>query len=430
MTSPKLAVALLVLAAAGAPQDFAPEVVMLARIKTHLRGEVSHLPNYTCLETITRFHKEAVRESLKPLDTVRLETVYSDHHEWFGSPGDRNLGTGDPGRFVGSGLIGGGVFASTLNNILAGATFTYRGEEALNGRAAVRYDFRFPRQPNAFEISMVGGAGTVGEKGSVWVDSQSLDLIRLVSHADEIPPYLPLVAQSTEIDYARTQIGDLSVLLAQEANVQLTEESGVTNYDRVEFTHCRAFSAQSTIRFDEGPDETAGSPGKPAAPAATEGIPAIPANHLVMVQLTTPISSRDAVGTLIGGKVVGDVLSKGTVVIRAGAVARGRIRRLERYQGAGRAEFIVAIEFTEVEARGGATPFYADLLRMDPLPGVRPSLTDRVVVQSGPIEKTDVETITLPELPGVASFFVAGEAFTIPGGLRMVWRTRGPIRGK
>ena len=424
MTSWKLAGAVLVLACAGAPQDFAPGVVMLARIKAHLRDGVSHLPDYTCLETITRFHRESVHERLKPLDTVRLEIVYSGHHEWFGSPGEPKLGTGDPSRFVGSGLIGGGVFASTLNNVLSGGIFAYWGEDPLNGRAAVRYDFRFPRQPNAFEISMVGGAGTVGEKGSIWVDPQSLGLVRLDAHADEIPPYLPLAAQGTAIGYARAQIGGFSVVLAQQADVQLTEDSGATNYDRVEFTHCRAFSAESTISFDTEPGAAAFAK-EPAAVSA-----AIPANHVVTVQLTTPVTSLDAVGKLIEGKIVGDVANKGAIVIHNGSIVRGRIRRLERYQGSGPAEFIVGLEFTEVEASGGPTPFYADLLRMDPVPGVRPSLTTRVVVYGNTEDKTDDETITLPELPGVASFFVGGDAFTLVAGFRTVWRTRGPIRGK
>ena len=41
------------MACGAAGQDLAPEVVLLARIKTHLREEFAHLPSYTCLETIT-----------------------------------------------------------------------------------------------------------------------------------------------------------------------------------------------------------------------------------------------------------------------------------------------------------------------------------------------------------------------------------------
>src|ERR1700747_1065910 len=102
----KIAGASLVLACVGAPQDLAPDVLLLARIKSHMREELSHIPNYTCLETISRFRKDPVSDApankqLAPLDTVRLEIVYSDHREWYGSPGGRNLSADNPVGFVG-----------------------------------------------------------------------------------------------------------------------------------------------------------------------------------------------------------------------------------------------------------------------------------------------------------------------------------------
>src|SRR5438270_1481000 len=169
-------------------QSITPDVRLLVRIKSHMREELSHLPNYTCLETIARFRKEPGREppskgQLKPLDTVRLEIVYSDHREWYGSPGDRKLSSDDPAGFVGSGMIGNGAFARTLHNIFEGAILTYRGEEAWGGRTAVRYDFHLPRLLKGLEVTLAGGTGTVGEEGSLWVDPQTLDLIHLESHA-------------------------------------------------------------------------------------------------------------------------------------------------------------------------------------------------------------------------------------------------------
>ena len=134
--------ALIGLACAAAGQAVAPEVLLLARIKAHLRKELSHLPNYTCLETIDRFQKEYVRPArfrsknkskMQALDTVRLEVAYSDRREWYGSPGARNFTDDNPAAFIGSGMIGTGAFALTPRNLFIAdvATFTYRGEEAV-----------------------------------------------------------------------------------------------------------------------------------------------------------------------------------------------------------------------------------------------------------------------------------------------------------
>ena len=125
---------------------------------------------------------------------------------------------------------------------------------------------------------------------------------------------------------------------------------------------------------------------------------------------------------------------KGKIIVPNASVVRGRIRRLEQYQGGG--YFILGLEFTEVEANGRSLRFYADLMSiksMDRRLAIRQTLSEEVVVPfsstGGPRHTTRTDTITLPELPGVASFFVRGATFTLQNGFRMVWRTRGIIRG-
>jgi len=88
----------------------------------------------------------------------------------------------------------------------------------------------------------------------------------------------------------------------------------------------------------------------------------------------------------------------------------------------------VGLEFTEVEVSGGWLRFYADLQRMDKRPGIRANPAEQVLVKTGVAVEAKTQIVTLPELPGVASFFVQGKTFTIPAGFRMVWRTRGLIR--
>ncbi len=414
----KLALAFLAIAGSAASQDLPPELLVLAHIKAHMREELSRVTNYTCLETTTRF-QGGHGSKLQPLDTVRLEIVYTNHHEWYGSPGGKNVSESNPVGFIGSGMIGTGSFGIILSNLFLsdGATFTYRGEEKIRGLPAVRFDFRLPRLLGGVKISLVGGSGSVGEQGSFWADPQTLDLVRLESEAMEIPPYLPLEEMSLSVNYARTRIGGYNALLAQEADLHVLQTASRENYNHLEYTHCRTFSAQSTIHYDSEPHEAAQT--AMAEPAPTETVPAL---LPITLQLTSAITDRDSVGTLIEAKVAGNVIRKGKVVIPDGSMVRGRIRRLERYNAG---EFIVGLEFTEVEVNGESLRFYADLLRMDRVPGIRTTLPDPAVVKS--TGKYVTQKITLPELPGVASFFVTGKTFTLPPGFGMVWRTRGLI---
>jgi len=422
----------MMLVGVATPQDLAPDVVLLTRIKSHLREELFQIPNYTCLETIARFHKEPGRPAqgrgrLKPLDTVRLEIVYSNHREWYGSPGDRKLSVDNPVAFIGSGMIGTGAFGQMLHNIVEGARFIYRGEGTQGGRTAVKYDFQLPALLKALRISLPGGTGIVGEEGSLWVDPQSLDLIRVESRVAEIPSHLPLVEASSKVNYDRTRIGSNNALLAQHAELYMVDATGVEDFDRLEFTHCRAYSAESVLRFDTDSAEPpeALQPARPSIPSAPDR--ALPALLKVTVQLTTQVSDKNSVGTLIDGEVSGDVLHHGQILIPTGSAVRGRIRRLERHEGSG-AGFIVGLEFTEVEIHGEPLMFYADLLRLDKNLRIQPARSERVFVHGPSGYHIADETITLPQLPGVASFFISGKTFTIPSGFRMVWRTRGPIR--
>ena len=424
----KTAGALLMLTCAAAAQTLAPEVLLLARIKSRMREAVAQLPNYTCLETISRFHNDpdTVRSKLRPFDTVRLEIVYSDRREWYGSPGERRLSEDNPWGLIGSGMMGTGAFALTINNILASdALITSRGEETLDGRKTVRYDYRLSSTLRGLTISIPGGKGAVGEAGSFWVDPQSLDLIRVSYRAVEIPPFLPLKEAATTVNYGRVRIGDSDVILAQQAEMHMLQANGFESYDRFDFTHCRAFSVQSAVRFDEEPAQTG-----PSAPARAPDKPieSVPALLQVTVQLTSTITDRDTVGTLIEGAVSGDVLRRGKIVIPDGSVVHGRIRRLERRYREG-SDFIVGIEFTDVEVSGQPLRFYADLLRMDKNPAIRPALAESVIVRTSRGQYAPgTANITLPELPGVASFFVSGTTFRLPPGLHTVWRTRGLIR--
>jgi len=416
-------------ACAAVPQDIEPEILLLSRIKNHLREELAHIPNYTCLETINRFrgdHKSAAQSGKAPpkFDTIQLEIVYSDGKEWYGSPGAAVLSVENPVAFIGGGMIGNGAFGISMHNLVEGGIFKYRGEDVGGGRRSVKYDFRIPALTKPLLITMEGASGVVGEAGSIWADPDTFDLIRMESHAVEVPPYLPIEEVSMTVEYARTSIAGTDTLLAQAAESRLIDDTGLESYNRMEFTHCHSYSTSSAITFDTRPAPTAES--APAAPALGAAVPPF---LQVTIELTKPITNTDSVGSLIHGKVAGDVIRKGRVVVPDGSLIHGRIRALDHYPDLG--VFAVGLEFTDVEVGGDSMPFYADFLRVNEDPRI--SLRVWTHGKNNPRTMDKVRTvdnlvITQPELPGVASFYVKGANFTLSPGFRMVWRTRGLLR--
>jgi len=424
----RLGIAVCAVASVLSAQGLPPEVELLARVKQRMRVEFSRMPDYACLETITRLHKPAGRNArYRPFDTVRMEIGYSGGREWYAWPGEAKFTTDNPSSIAsGPGLIANGMFAITLHNLFIGnaATITYRGPDAADPNA-IKFDFRFPAGSNFVNVVIFGGAGTVNEEGSFWINSKTLDLTRMEVHATEIPPFLPLQALDYNVDFARTRIGEADTLLARDAGLHMLHQDGYEDYDRISFTHCRMFQAASTLSFDPDPATSQPQPGKPAsATVQTTQDPAVPALLKVTIELTSPLSHLDPVGKPIEGKVVGNVLRKGKVLLEDGAPVRGRIRRLELQEGGVR--FAAGLEFTEVLAHGTPMRFYADLIDMDEPAGVARVVRNRVVV---PGKSVSTVELVLPEVPGVASFFIEGANFTLAPGLRTTWRTRGVLYG-
>ena len=418
----------------AAPQDLPPGVLLVSKVKARVKEQMAHMPQYTCLETIERSRKLAgPKGQWKSHDTVRLEVLYTGHKEFFDSPGGRDFKEEDPRVFVGSGLIGNGMFAGDLQTLFVNdqGLFTWRGEEPLAGRPAAKWDFRVPLLSSLYTITTPSGSAAVSMKGTFWADPVTFDLIRLEVRADEIPPLLEITDAITTMEYARTRIGQADVLLPQTGELRLLGTSGEESLDRFEFTHCRSFQTETSISFaepDAVPEPAKLAPATPnrAAPPAANAL-AFPAGLTVTIALDAPVTDRAAVGELIEGRVAGNAILHGKTVIPNGAIVHGRIRRMEHYAEMG-GYFTLGFEFTEIEAGGVSTRFFANLDSAGPLPGfewmMSSGTTQTLRTKVGEITRTETDSIRAPALPGVGTFFMRGAHFETPKGWKMVWKTQ------
>jgi hypothetical protein len=390
-----------------------------------MRHELERLPNCSCLETVQRQHQPA-RGKMRPLDTVRLEVLYNGHHELYASPGDRGFSDNQPSDFIASGTIGNGHFALYLSEIVGEGrlSYEYKGEEVVLGRRLAHYEYGVPVNQSGHTIALSEGSGTVGVKGSFWADPATYDIVRISMEAVEIPPQLPVVSSVTSIDYSHTTLAGNDFLLPQAADSRLVKFDGEDNRNHIEFTHCHLYGAQSSISF--GPQQ--GFPlfgASSVLEVARELLPALP----VVIKVSSRITDKTAVGTLIEGVVDGNVVRKGKVLIPAGSSVRGRVRRLEWNEDKG-GYFVVGLEFTEIEAAGTRYRFFADLEGTDALPGLRQTIRTRPQPEQSPL-RGGADTVVvsddilyLYDLPGVGAFFVQARHLDIPPGFRMTWKTR------
>src|SRR3954452_8651334 len=374
---------LLAMAACGA-DDTWEKVLLLQKVKRHVAEAVRQMPDYTCLQTSARYRKGRLS------DTVVLEVLNSGDKELYASPGERSFQADSPTAVAGHGLSGTGAFALFLRTLFVNDTesFTWRGEEQYRGRKALRWDYRVPITMSGYTMKFGYAEGRVGMRGWVLVDAETLDLAQLMVAASDVPPNLPLVSATQAIDYAPARIADRDVVLPQSAVIRMTDESGEIR-NAVEFTHCQAFRVQSTLSFAEA----VGAPVKVSPP---EAVRPIGEGLTIAIELVGPVTEQHTVGALIEGRVAAAVLERRKVVIPAGVAVRGRVRRLDRedYQ------WVVGLEFTEIETSAGPARFYA----------VWQGLENRGIWTGVP---PGVAMILTPKLP-------------LPAGFRISWRTTSP----
>ncbi len=115
------------------------------------------------------------------------------------------------------------------------------------------------------------------------------------------------------------------------------------------------------------------------------------------------MSDKDAVGTLIEGRVSGNVMHKGKVAVPG---RRDRARPDSTPGAISGQRCAASAQVGELESQGEPARC-TDLVRLDKDPRIEVALTLAVRPHRGSLDLAQ-EEITLPELPGVASFFVKG----------------------
>jgi hypothetical protein len=386
------------------------EVQQLVRIRQRMMEHQEHVPNYTCLETITRARRpprslvisaNGSHGRFLPHDIVRLEVAEVDSKEFFAKPGAYNFVETDIYTFITDGMIGNGVFSLFAREVFNPSIPTYRfaGETNVGGRPLLRYDYQVSPLLSNYSIKCLAAA-RVGYHGSFWSDPKTLDTMRLDIQADDIPFEVGVVAAGTRIEYGPVRIGAADVLLPQSAEMTMLLDNGWEDRNQIAFTHCREYGADSVLSFD------APSVAPSVAPPPPKEIE-IPPGLIIVTRLDTALDSETAGrGDRVHVRVESDVKYKGAVLLPQGTIITGRIRTIDRYMSPSH-YFLIALEFYRIELPRGPVRFFAEMLRI-----FTPPVSARLA------------RVPTPEVPGVATFTIKGDTVLLRPGVRMVWKTR------
>ena len=406
----------------------------LDRIKEKMGQSLERIPNYTCLQTIQRerFTPQPgeSKRKLTPMDlvrsdtraqvyasesdTIRMEVAVVDGQELYSWPGAEEFASTSVADMVGYGSLSSGEYARHVRALFLtdAATFEFVAEEKLQGRTAVRYDYRVPLAKSEYLVQTARQRAKVAHHGSLWADKHSLDLIRLILHADDIPKPLKISAVTTEIDYTRVPIGKSSALLPQIARLFIRFPSGEEDRNEISYAGCRQFGAESVLSFGD-------APGLDDPETRIMEEMEIPPGVLLHIRLETEIDSqRSAVGDPVRGRLKQPVKKHGKIIAPKGALVTGRIRVLEHHTQP--QEFcMIGLELSAMRFESKRARFKAQLAEVSPIAGLLPTGRRGRIGVFG----HNTGLVSDPRLPGGVVFLMRGRRFTIRSGLDMKWRT-------
>jgi hypothetical protein len=118
-------------------------------------------------------------------------------------------------------------------------------------RTTLRWDFTVPQADSVWTVFKGECSAQVGSAGSIWADAGTLAVARFVVHATQFPVRFPLKSVTRSIEYDSVSIGALDVLLRGAVEDLVEEAAHPLNINRSRFGHCREYSSNSTLTFEE-----------------------------------------------------------------------------------------------------------------------------------------------------------------------------------
>lgn len=414
---------------------------LLARVTRRVMESVDRLPRYMCTQTVEREQyvpttrrsetcdRIAAEEQggllerrLSLSDRLRLDVAATDDasgemYSWVGENHFENSGLF---RLITDGLIANGSFSTMVRAIFSGdeATVTDRNDFLSDTRLLHQFGFVVPLGKSRYYFGDRVTTQKVAYDGSFLVDRESGDLVRLVTHAAQLPAATGSCAVKQTLDYSRVHLNGSDFLLPSQTALEVTDADGSKLNNRVVYSNCHEFRGQSKISFDDPADTRKAA----ATQAPSPAIAPLPAGLPVRAALTQKIDTATAAaGDPVRARLIRPIRDKNRVLVPAGSALNGRIIRV-RFVYQFRVPVLdLVIRWESIVRDGVAEPFAASpAVRERVAKFQKGNLTQRV--ELGPLSGAS----TLEQATGQFFFSDVKPGFVVPSGMESDWVTGAP----
>jgi hypothetical protein len=403
---------------------------VIERVKEKVVTTTARIPNYSCVENVVREYywpKASLPSRSCPVlmeqrqyptgdpslqlamtDRLHLDVTMTGTGEIFSWIGASRFSDAPINHLV-DGPIVTGSFGGFLSIIFKQDVqkFSFEGTTEADGRRLMAYSFQVASEHSSYIVKVPGSWVKSGYSGTVLVDPETDDLVRLTVNTTGLPASTSACEISTNLDLNLVKIGDSEFLLPAQARQRYVITTGKETESTTIFSECREYRGESSVSFT-GPDSGIAGSGQGATAAPLR----VPAKQRFTFELSAPIASLTAAaGDAFSGRLLTPLRDKrGKTLAPAGNLVEGRLLRVERHHIAP-ALTIVVFKLESVDVADSKLPLVAVRDLSQELAGPRKG-------------KAHIEiALPLPSEKNAGVFRFAGDQAVVPRGFRSDWRT-------
>jgi hypothetical protein len=213
---------------------------------------IDNLPSFIVQQNTTRYFSTTFPAQWRALDVVTADVVSVDGKEDYrnitinGKPSNRPVEK--------SGAWSTGEFVTILEDILSPytqAVFRKSGDENLGGRSTYTYTFRVQQENSNWDIiAPDGGKATPAYTGTVWIDKDTFNVLRIEEETASLPAGFPFDKAETVVEYSFVRIDTKNYALPVHSEVLTCQRGSSTcTKNEINFQNYKKFTADSSITF-------------------------------------------------------------------------------------------------------------------------------------------------------------------------------------
>jgi hypothetical protein len=228
---------------------------VLDQVTEYARGYTKSLPNFICTQVTRRYADPTGMEFWQRQDVVTAKLSFFEQKEDYKIVlvNNRYMDT-TMDRLGGSTSTG--EFGSMLKEVFAPETqtaFEWERWATLRGRRMHVFSYRVAQPKSNWSIVYERQqAIKPGYSGLVYVDRDTLAVMRLTLQAENIPASFPIQRASTTLDYDFVDIAGTQYVLPLKATVRMRSGKLLIKND-VEFRAYNRFGAEAVITYEPDP---------------------------------------------------------------------------------------------------------------------------------------------------------------------------------